>query len=306
MIKFRYLFSALLLVCALLPAQADDFGLWTEAAASQKLGTTGLKLDGNIGFRANNHWKSVDRWNVGLGLSYDLTTFLEVAGAYNFIYSYSHATCEDKFQKDDDGNVTDKWIGYNVDNGYWRTKNRFSFSLKGKWDIGRFSFSLRERYQATIFNHTYLRQDKYRFNREPKYILDDEGEIMFDDEGNAMYETDADGNPVYDYTLQEGYPEIEMDRKRHKTTHFLRSRLQVEYNIRKCPVNPYAAFEISNNLSNGFSTDKRRWSAGVDWKIKKGQHLSVGYVYSNGNDDDDDGREHIIELSYKIKGLLTK
>ena len=125
MTKLRPIISALLLTCALLHIQADDFGLWTEASASQKLGVSGLKLEGNIGFRANNHWKSVDRWNAGIGLSYDLLPFLEVEGAYNFIYNYSHATCEDKYQKDDDGNITDRWIGYNVDNGYWRTKTAF-------------------------------------------------------------------------------------------------------------------------------------------------------------------------------------
>lgn len=273
--KRNILLSLILSAISLLPLQADDFGLWTDAELSQKLGNTGLNADVNLGFRSNNNLKNVDRWSAGFGLSYNLTSFLETAVGYDFLYSYNRASCENKY----DG---DNWRGYNLENGYWRMKNRFHVDLKGTADIGRFSFSLRERYQLTGYNSTSTRKDKYRYNS----VLNPNGDI--------------------DYTLREGYPESETDYKKHKEKQYLRSCIKAEYNISGCPVSPYASFEISNNLTESFSLDKRRYSVGADWKIVKGQHLSFGYVYTNGNDDDDEGNLHVIELSYKIKGLFTK
>lgn len=273
----RVLPGMLLLALFTPESRADDFGLWTDVEASQKIGQTGLSVDGNVGFRLNNDWKNVDRWNAGIALSYNLLPYLQLGGGYDFIYSYKHSECADHYRND--GTT---WNGYNVTNGYWRTKNRFHVDLKGKVDVGRFTFSLRERYQATIFNHTYARKDRYRYNA----IVDE--------------------NDQTTYQLRDGYPESEQDLKKHKTTHYLRSRLAAEYNIPHCPVDPYATFELSNSLNNGFSLDKRRLRVGADWKIKKGMHLCLGYVYNNGNDDDDEDHLHAIEISYKIKGLFSK
>ena len=275
--KSRIFLSILLPACSLLPIHADDFGLWTDAGISQDIGTTGLSADVDLGYRMYNNWKNVDRWNVGAGLSYDLTSFLKISAGYDFLYCYQKSTRTEKY------NGT-TWKGYNIENSYWRPKNRFHVDLKGKTDIGRFTISLRERYQLTGYNSmdSTIRKDKYRFNTQQN----------------------LDGTTSY--ILQGGYPESEMDSKSHKTKHYLRSCLEVEYNISHCPVNPYASFELSNNLSNGFSIDKRRYSIGADWKIAKGQHLSIGYVYTNGNDDDEDGNLHVIEISYNIKGLFTK
>ena len=274
--KKHYLLSFLLLVGLVTscPVQADDFGLWTGAGMSQKLGNSGFSADADLGLRLNNNWKSVDRWNFGVGLSYDLTSFLEAGVGYDYLYSYSHSVAEDKY------NSSGNWRGYNVDNGFWRSKNRLHVDLKGKLAVGRFGFSLRERYQLTGYNHVYYRQEKYRFN-------------------TLQY---ASGNTSY--VLRDGYPESEQDMKRSKTKNYLRSRLSAEYNIPKCPVDPYAAFEVSNNLANGFSIDKRRYTVGFDWKLKKGHHLSLAYVYSNGNDDDDDDDIHAISVSYKVKNLF--
>ena len=75
----------------------------------------------------------------------------------------------------------------------------------------------------------------------------------------------------------------------------------MDYNIRRCPVDPFATFELSNNLSHGFSIDKRRWTVGADWKIKKAHTITVAYVYTNGNDDDDEGSLHALSIGYKFK-----
>ncbi len=281
------LFTGLLLAfCSFLPVQADTFGIWTDAEFAHDIGKTGLGLDVDLGFRAGNNLKNVDRWHAGIALNYDLLRFLKIGGGYTYMYSYSPTTQETKFKKDDDGQTImgedgkPVYSGYNITNGYWRSKNRFHIDLKGEHTFGRFTISLRERYQATIFNSTSTSEHKYRFN------------TIIDPQGNK------------EYKLKPGYPEHDIDAKKHKTTHYLRSKLEIDYNIPKCKVNPYAWVMLSNNLSNGFSTDKHRYSVGADWKIQKRMHLSFGYVYSRGNDDDEDGRLHAIEISYKIKGLF--
>lgn len=286
MTKTHLITGLLLAFCNILPIHADKFGIWTDAELAHDLGNTGLGLDFDLGFRAGNNLKNVDRWSAGVALNYNLFTFLKVGGGYTYIYSYSPTSEVTKYKKDDDGNLALDpngqaiYNGYNVTQGYWRNKNRFHFDIKGQHTFGRFTISLRERYQATIFNHTSTEEYKYRFN------------TSIDQEGNKQY------------VLKPGYPEENIDEKKHKTTHYLRSKLEIDYNIPHCKVNPYAWVMFSNNLSNGFSTDKRRYSAGADWKIKKGMHLSFGYVYNHGNDDDEDGRLHAIEISYKIKGLF--
>ena len=279
----KSLLAVIISAFTLLPAHADDFGLWTDAGLSQKLGNTGLTADVGLGMRLNNNWNNIDRWNLGVALSYDIFKFLETSVGYDLIYSFNQSATKPNY------NTAGVWRGYNVENAYWRPKNRLHVDLKGKAKVGRFSFSLRERYQLTAYNHRWLRQDKYRFNQGTK----------LDGTCDYLYE----GNP---YVLRDGYPESEMELKEHKTKHYLRSRLQASYDIRNVPIAPYIAWEVSNNLSEGFSIDKRRYSVGADWKITKGQHLSIGYVYNNGEDDDEDGNLHAIEVSYKIKGLFWK
>ena len=281
--KKSFTLSLVFAFCCIAPSHADDFGVWTSAELSQKLGNTGLSADLGLGFRANNNWNSVDRWNIGFGLNYNICSFLSAGIGYDFIYSYNQAEQKDNY------NSSGVWRGYNLENAYWRPKNRFHVDLKGKVAVGRFTFSLRERYQLTKYNHKWLRQDKYRFNKGTN--LDGTSDYTYNGEG---------------YLLRDGYPESEMELKEHKTKHYLRSRLQAEYDIPHVPLTPYIGWEVSNNLSEGFAVDKRRYCIGADWKIVKGQNLSIGYVYNNGQDDDDEGNLHVIEVSYKIKGLFWK
>ena len=59
-------------------------------------------------------------------------------------------------------NSSGNWNGFNVDEGFWRLKNRFYADVSGKIDVGRFSIGLRERYQATVYNAKHVSRDKYR------------------------------------------------------------------------------------------------------------------------------------------------
>ena len=89
--------------------------------------------------------------------------------------------------------------------------------------------------------------------------------------------------------------------RKAKNVHYLRSRLQMSYNIRHCPLEPFVSYEFSNDLGNALHLDKTRLMAGSDWKINKKHTLSVAYVYQNGADDDASNDIHVIDIGYKFK-----
>jgi opacity protein-like surface antigen len=85
-----------------------------------------------------------------------------------------------------------------------------------------------------------------------------------------------------------------------KTTHILRSRLQADYDIKNCDFTPFVSVEVYNSLSDGFSYDKSRFTAGCEYKINRHNSLSLYYRYINRNDDDERSG-HVIGVAYKFK-----
>ncbi len=86
-----------------------------------------------------------------------------------------------------------------------------------------------------------------------------------------------------------------------KHQHVLRSRIQAEYNIKKCKFTPYVSCELYNSLTDGFSIEKSRWTIGTSYKLNKKNSLSIYYRYIDEADDDDEGNGHIIGIGYKHK-----
>lgn len=84
-----------------------------------------------------------------------------------------------------------------------------------------------------------------------------------------------------------------------KDKHALRSRLQIDYDIRKSGFTPFVSAEIYNDL-NGFTYDKVRWTAGTEYKINKHHSVNVFYRYID-NVDDDDSYSHVIGVGYQYK-----
>ena len=254
------------------PAKASDFGLWSDIGASKKIGLFTFSLDG--GMRLQNDLKSIDRWQVGFGVNFKPVEYLQIGTSYSFLYNYKCERKEAKYETyndhDEDGNLVEMrdYEGYNIKKPYWRCKNRWNFDITGKLPVGRFTFSLRERYQYTRENRVNSDVDKYRL---------------------------VPGNDVPQFKKSDTKVHSANDDSR------LRSRLMAEYNIRHCPLSPYAYIEFTNNLCSQMHLQKTRVGVGTEFKINKKNKIDIGYVYQNSNDDDFDGEEHVIDISYKYK-----
>lgn len=128
-------------------AQSDDFGVWTSVTAKKKLSKTWtLSAEGE--YRTRDGISATDRWSGALGVTYRLTSWLKADAAYTYLYSNE---AEEVTKK---GNIVP---------AYWYSRHRVSASLTGSVDWGRFTFSLRERWQYTYRPECYV----------PKYDGDD-------------------------------------------------------------------------------------------------------------------------------------
>lgn len=263
-----------------LPATADDdFGIWTGVGVEKKLSKK-FSVEGDLGFRAENKLKSATRWDVGLGVSYKPVKGIKISTGYTYIYARSLQEEKEKVKviKEDDGKEKVILNGYNVDHGFWRSKHRYYFDVSGKLSAGRFTFSLRERYQYTKYPSTEYTREKFRVP-------------VFDGHDGEKYTWAGNIFTSHEVTAEE---------KKSKSTHYLRSRVGVSYNIRHCPLEPFFTYEFSNNFSDGMHLDKKRLSVGSDFKISKQHKLSLAYLFQDGADDDDNNDIHVIEVGYKF------
>ncbi|MCC8142557.1 MAG: DUF2490 domain-containing protein [Tannerellaceae bacterium] len=96
---------------------------------------------------------------------------------------------------------------------------------------------------------------------------------------------------------------VDATSKRANPKLYLRSRLQLEYNIRKSPFEPYASIECYNTLNDpqGNTMNKLRYTAGTGYRINKRNALQLYYRYINFTDDDDSSDKHMLGIGYAFK-----
>ena len=94
--------------------------------------------------------------------------------------------------------------------------------------------------------------------------------------------------------------EVGEDHKNHKNNHLLRSRIGVEYDIKDCPLTPFATYEIKTQLQKGGATEETRLIVGTDWKLNKKNTLSIAYVFNDAHYSDD-ANVHAMSVGYKFK-----
>ena len=267
-------FASLLSIFAgTLTAAADDrFGVWTSVAAEKEV-TKKLSFDGSLEFRSENNLRSASRWDLSVGADYKFWKFLKVSAGY--IYIYERSLQEGKVNFTESGAMN----GYNVDHGFWRSKHRIRFSLTFKQKCGRFSMSLRERYQFTHYRPADCQRDRYRDEAQP---------------GHA--------GEVYEWNGRE-FTRFERvsDHKESRNRHYLRSRLKVEYDIKGMPLTPSASYEITNDLAGESGIVKHCVNAGAEWEVSKKNIISLYYEHENMTDDDSSMDIHAISIGYKIK-----
>ena len=95
-------------------------------------------------------------------------------------------------------------------------------------------------------------------------------------------------------------PEQMVDEKLAKSDHKLRSRLQVSYNIKGFPFEPFAEVEVYNELDKAFALDKVRYTVGTEYKINKKNKLKVYYRYQDYADIDE-VNGHALGLGYAFE-----
>ncbi|MBQ3698575.1 MAG: DUF2490 domain-containing protein [Prevotella sp.] len=137
---YKKIIVAALVLCTALPASAENeggliVGLEAEKKVDKKL-SFGIEAD----MRTRNNFKTMDRWNFGIGASYKFTKWLKADAGYNLL----NQNYREKINYNSSGSLN------NWRPSYWGVKHRFHFSLTGTYKMTNgLKFSLRERWQYT-------------------------------------------------------------------------------------------------------------------------------------------------------------
>ena len=264
----------LILALAAMPllAQAQDtenYGaLWTEVGVTKVL-PYNFSIDAAVGFRSLDWFEDANRFDASIGLEYKLGKYLKFGLSYTFIEKHYLEEWKENY-----GNNSGRFNGYNVDAAHWAPRHRISLDVtadKRFWKTLR--ISLRERYQYT---HQAARDiDRTRY-RDPSY--DAEGNITeWDEVENVIKHKNA------------------WDR------HLLRSRLKFAIDKKGWKWEPFASVETHNNLGDSWHLDKIRTAVGTEYSVSKQHKVSAAYVFTHENDDDGNENIHAISIGYKFK-----
>jgi len=208
------------LCCFSVMAQ-DDFGSILSVDVTKKI-TKKFSVSFEEEYRTCSNFGMTERFSHDLGLNYKLTKYLKVGGAYNL-------------------------INFNHEKRGWEIRHRYYFYATGSMDAGRFSFSLRERFQST--------------------------------KRQGVKETATRANPKL----------------------YLRSRLKVDYNIRKSKFDPFASVELFHTLNDPQKNNMDQWRgvAGMEYKLNKKNTFQLYYRYTNYTDEEDIDK-HLFGLGYSF------
>jgi len=238
-----------------LKAQEDDFGIWSEANV-EKVISKRLLLDGGLELRTRDDgFGEFDRWSVGIGATYKLTDWLKASMSYSLLDDHNHKVNSSGKKYSD----------------YWGGRHRVNFSLTASQQFGKFSLSLRERWQYT-----------YR----PEKTVDRYWNYT-DEDDDAVY-----GEPV----IKKGTTQTHTYRA--KGSNKWRQRLQLKYKLTK-QWRPYLCAE---STVGGDGLDKMRYSLGTEIRLTKQHSLDVKYLYQHSyKDSDSEGNRHVLGLGYTFK-----
>ncbi|MBR1468847.1 MAG: DUF2490 domain-containing protein [Prevotella sp.] len=246
------LFFVLCMAATAATAQSDDFGLWTAVEVQTKINRK-WNVGAEAEMRRQNSLKSPDRWTVGVSGTYKPLKWLKLEAGYKFIHYYSMAETKAKVTKFLDDEETDpKNIKIRTSDPYWNNRHRLHLSATLHKKFGNVELSLREQWQYNF-------RTKTTTNRHgTKYMMD---------------EWESEPIPT------------EIDSVKSKSSHYLRSRFQVQYDKKGCPWQPYANVEMYNG-GDHFGIHKMRYTVGLEYKITKQHVVEVYYRYQHNSKED--------------------
>lgn len=274
--SIRFLLAASLaffLPSVCLIAQNDDFSALMSVGIDKKI-ASGLSAEFGAEYPIRQDQK---QWSLSGNLSYRLyrnkaKTFDIKADAglkFSRIYKPEEKIMKDSVFSWDENLGQDVFRGqtFNVNDSYDYSRFKAFASVSLSYELGRFKFALRERYQFTWNDSVSIVSHRWRYDKSSGQISErpDKAETKWKATDNRR--------------------------------HVLRSRLQIGYDIPKCKVDPYASAELFNDLKNGFCIQKTRFTAGVECKIRKVHVLKLYYYYQHEPDDEEPGG-HVAGLSY--------
>lgn len=137
-------FKIPLLVLALVSMGQTSFaqsegGLLLEAEAEKKI-TKNFSLSLGADMRTRNNFKTMDRWSMGLNMSYKFNKWLKADAGYTLLNSNFH----EKISYKSSGGLN-HWRP-----SYWGVRHRINASLAGSYKFSNnIKLSLRERWQYT-------------------------------------------------------------------------------------------------------------------------------------------------------------
>jgi hypothetical protein len=195
-------------------AQVNDYGTWLAFDVSKEISKK-FNLEFEEEVRIFQQFSEISRFATSLGGSYSFNKFLKAGAGYTWIYRHD------------------------VNDSYWDNRHRYYFQLTGKFEIKRWAFSLRERFQST-----YIDKDIIGFDFSPENYLRSRLQVVWDAKNSKLepyasaeiiYQlNNPDGNKVDNirYTLGTEFP---LSKKLGMDTYL---RLSQERNV-KHPVNLY-------------------------------------------------------------------
>lgn len=289
----RFIIASLLSAAIAMPSMAqldldDDvsnFGLWTSVGVEKKINKKwGVELEGEL--RTADALNDVSRYSVGISTDYKICSWLKADVGYILIaepqkkveeFEFKEAVLIDENDLDSDIDYTK--YEYKIEPGYTRIRHRANVSLIGSMKLGRFKLSLRERWQYTYRPEKNIDKIEY----DIRYLNSME---WFQNE--------------YLWQLESLDPQVKKKTIKSKHSNVLRSRLQVEYDIKGVPFEPYASVEVYNDL-DGFNFKKMRYTIGGDYKINKQHSIGMYYRFQDFFGEEKDESSHILGLGYKFK-----
>jgi len=174
----------------------------------------------------------------------------------------------------------------------FRTRSNFS-------EVDRFSHALELNYKPLNFLKVGGAYNLINFNHEKK-----SWEIRH---RYYFYATGSLNAGQFTLSLRERFQSTKRQGIKQTATRvnpklYLRSRLKVDYNIRKSKFTPSASVELFNTLNDPVKNEMNQWRGilGVEYKLNKKNFLELYYRYTNFSDDEEIDK-HLFGIGYLFK-----